>query len=156
MASSYSLAFAVFCLLATFGSRPAYAAPPVDPCSLLTPSQVGDVLGVSVGPGQKVAAKLCQWAAPGQTTGPKLKKVLVTLQDERAFTYAKMPVGHGITKTPVTGIGDDAVYGTTPGVGTTLAVKKGTVAFVVHVTGFTEDETKSKEKTLALEILPKL
>ena len=156
MASRYSIAFAAFCLLVTFGSRATYAAPAVDPCSLLTAAQVGDVLGLSVGPGQKVAAKLCQWSAPGQATGPNGKKVLLTLQDERAFTYAKMPVGHGITKTPVTGIGDDAVYGTTPGLGTTLAVKKGTVAFVVHVTGFSEDEIKAKEKTLALEIIPKL
>lgn len=156
MHSSYSIGFATFFLFATFGSRVTYAAPAVDPCSLLTPSQVGDVLGVSVGPGQKVAGNLCHWSAPGQATGRNGKKVLLTLQDERAFTYAKMPVGHGITKTPVTGIGDDAVYGTTPGVGTTLAVKKGSVAFVVHVTGFTDDEIKAKEKTLALEVLSKL
>jgi hypothetical protein len=156
MAWRYSIAFAVFGLIATLGSRATYAAPPADPCSLLTASQVGDVLGVSVGPGQKVGGKLCQWSAGGQPAGPNGKKVLLTLQDERAFTYAKMPVGHGITKTPVSGVGDDAVYGTTPGVGTTLAVKKGAAAFVVHVTGFSIDDIKAKEKTLALEVLPKL
>ena len=66
-----------------------------------------------------------------------------------------MPTGN-ITKTPVSGIGDDAVYGTTKGVATVLTVKKGDQVFVVRVIGFSEDETKAKEKTLALDVLSKL
>ena len=61
-----------------------------------------------------------------------------------------------ITKTPVTGVGDDAVFGTTQGIGTVLTVKKGDIVFVVHVFGFPDDQTQAKEKALALQILPKL
>jgi hypothetical protein len=105
-----------------------------------------------------IAAKACEWSAPGQPM-PNAKKVTVNVQDARAFESAKMPVGHGITKTPASGIGDDAVYSTTPSLGTVLTVKNGGVAFVVHVYGFPLDqidEIKNKEKTLALEILGRL
>jgi hypothetical protein len=152
---------AVFCVLMAFSPRAAYAAPPSDPCSLLTPAQVSAVLGVNVGEGQRMAPTLCEWSVSGQS-GPGSKKVTVTLQNPQAFAYAKMPVGHGITKTPVSGIGDDAVYGTTPNFAATLTVKKGDVVFAVRVFGFpiaegkSLDEVQAKEKTLALEILSKL
>lgn len=135
--------------------RPAHAAPPADPCSLLTQAQVSAVLGVDAGAGKHMATTICQWAGPGPA-GKNSKTVLLTLQDARVFPYAKAEVGHGIVKTAVTGIGDDAVYGTTPGLATVLTVKKGDVVFVVHVTGFPDEELKAKEKTLALQVLPKL
>lgn len=86
----------------------------------------------------------------------KRKKTHAHLQDPRAFAYAKMPVGHGVNKTPVSGIGDDAVSGTTPGLGTVLTVKKGSVVFVVHVFGFPTDEAEAKEKALAIQVLSKV
>ena len=104
---------------------------------------------------------LCEWSVPGQAA-PGSKKVTVTIQDPRAFEYAKMPVGGGITKTPAGGLGDEAVYGTTPKFAAVLTVKKGDIVFVVHVYGFPIDpgkpleEVQAKEKTLALEILSKL
>jgi hypothetical protein len=113
---SIGLVFRILCVLAACGSYAAYGAPPTDACSLLTPAQVSAVLGAEVEADHQVAAKACQWSAPDQPT-PNAKKVTVILQDERAFAYAKMPVGHGITKTPVSGMGDDAVYGTTPRLG---------------------------------------
>jgi hypothetical protein len=67
-----------------------------------------------------------------------------------------MPAGNGIVKTPSGGIGDDAVYGTSPGASTVLTVKKGEAVFVVHVTGFSENEIKTKEKTLALDVIARL
>jgi hypothetical protein len=149
-----SLAIGVFCFSTLFAGRVAYAAP-ANACSLLTPDQVSAVLGVTVGEGKSVVPKVCQWSVSGQS-----KKVLLTLLDERAFAYAKMPVGHGITKTPVGGIGDEALYGTTPRVATTLSVRKGKSAFTVRVAGFDEtkdiDQIKEKEKTLAEEILSKM
>ena len=75
---------------------------------------------------------------------------------ERAFAYAKMPVGHGITKIRASGIGDEAIWGRTAGYATVLTVKKGSLAFGVHFYGFPNDQIEAKEKTLALEILPKL
>ena len=142
-----------FCIFAS--ARPMYGA--VDPCSLLTPAQVSAVLGVNVGPGKSLVSTICGWAAPNQTPGVAVKKVTITIQKPQAFAYAKMPVNSkAITKTPVSGIGDDAVFGTTSGKFATLTVKKGDVVFGVHVDGFPLDQIEEKEKTLAKEIVTKL
>lgn len=143
-----------------FSSRSAFAAPP-NPCSLLTTAEVSAVLGVNVGAGQNRASTLCEWSEPGKS-GPGGKKVTLTMQEARAFEYAKMQIGGGITKTQASGIGDDAVFGTTPKVAAVLTVKKGDVVFVVRVYGFpidpgkTLEEVQAKEKTLALAIVSKL
>jgi len=136
----------------------ACAAPPTDACSLLTPAQVSAVLGLKVGAGTPLPgnSKPCHWGAAVVMAKGTKKGVMLTLQDPLAFTYAKMPAGHGIVKVPVSGIGDDAVYGTTPGYPTVLTVKKGNVVFVVHVNGFPDDQIKAKEKTLALDVVAKL
>lgn len=136
-------------------TRPMYAA--TDPCSLLTPAQVSAVLGVNVGAGKTLASTVCDWTSPNQAPGVAAKKVTVTLQKPQAFAYAKMPVNSKeITKTPVSGIGDDAVFGATSGKYSSLTVKKGDVVFAVHVFGFPLDQQEDKEKTLAKEILGKL
>jgi len=134
---------------ATFGA-------PTDPCSLLTPAQVGAALGVTVGAGKALAPTLCEWKPEGQS-GPKTPKLDVTIQTPRAFEAAKTQVGGGITKTPVSGVGDEAVSGTTPKFATVLTVKKGDFVFVVHVFPFSDgDEMKAKEKALALQVLAKI
>lgn len=153
---------AIFVLFTFFigGPRVASAAPPTDACSLLTTAQVSAVLGVTAETAKPLAptiTKVCHWGASGTAgKGSSRKGVMLTLQDPKAFAYAKMPVGNGITKVDVSGVGDDAVYGTTPGFPTVLTVKKGDVVFVVHVNGFTDDEIKAKEKTLALDVLARL
>jgi hypothetical protein len=141
-------------IFAISDARAVYAAPPTDACALLTPAQVSAALGASTGAGKSLTSKLCQWGSP-DAYGKKLG-VILTLQNARAFTYAKMQVGDGITKVPVSGVGDDAVYGKTPGYATVLTVKKGDVVFTVHVSGFPDDQIKAKEKTLALDVLGKL
>lgn len=78
-----------------------------------------------------------------------------TLTPIDRFNTAKMPV-EGIAKTPISGVGDDALYVATPGIGTGLIFRKGTSAFDVRVYGLSDEETKSKEKTLALDIIAKL
>ena len=165
MNSKYSVAWVigVLCLLAACDSRAAYGAPPTDPCSLLTPEQVSAVLGVQAGPGKRLASRLCDWRPPGQSMGMKAKSVMITLLDASGFTATKTQLNvQGITKVPVSGIGDEAVYGTTSGLGSTLSVKKGDFYVVVHVNGFPfdkskgADEVEAKEKTLALQILSKL
>lgn len=153
----------VLCLFAACGSRVAYGAPPSDPCSLLTPEQVSAVLGVQVGPGKRLASKLCDWRPAGEQRGMKAKSVMITLLDANGFVATKTQLNvQGITKVPVSGIGDEAVYGTTSGLGSTLSVKKGDFYFVVHVNGFPfdkskgADEVEAKEKTLAQQILSKM
>ena len=97
---------------------------------------------------------MCRWSATDEK-GPK-KSAMLVLQNEQAFAPAKAPVGNGITKVPASGIGDDAVYGTSPDVPTILTVKKGDLTFVIHVSGVPDDQLKTKEKTLALDVLSKL
>ena len=153
---SMALVSGLLCILTVCSSRSVYGAPSSDPCSLLTPAQISAVLGLNVAAGKPLGTKSCDWTAPGQPIGVNAKKVTVTLLGEQGFAHAKMPVNFkGITKTSVSGFGDDAVYGTAAGLGA-LSVKKGNSAFVVHVYGFPLDQIEGKEKTLALEILSKL
>src|SRR5262249_49336674 len=96
----------------------------------------------------------CGWAPPG---GPHIdaKKVTLTLSTPKSFETSKKPM-NGIEKTALNGVGDDALYITTPGMGTGLNVRKGASAFQVRVGGFKPEQEKQIEKALALEILKKL
>ncbi|HUJ32066.1 MAG TPA: hypothetical protein VLY23_12350 [Candidatus Acidoferrum sp.] len=154
-------------LLGSATSRPAHGmppAPPTDACSLLTQARVSAALGVSVGAGQRVvptSPSICGWAQPGDTTHSGKRLVvsiyvpLGKLTPADRFNSAKKPM-QGITKTPVSGVSDDAIYAVTPGFGTGLIFKKGDSAFDVRVYGFSDEQIKEKEKTLALEIIAKL
>jgi hypothetical protein len=142
----------------------AHFAGPTDACALLTGEQVSAVLGVKVGAGQRVAptnALICGWTQPSDTnhTG---KRVALTIYGQlgsrtpaERFATAKTPAPK-IQKTPVAGVGDDAFYATTPGIGTGLIFKKGDSAFDLRVYGFPVEEIKAKEKTLAAAILGKM
>lgn len=149
------LAFGIFCVLVVCGSRAA-SADPSNPCSLLTQDQVSTALGAKVDPGKRTVPKLCEWDVQG-SSGLNAAKLVVTMLTPQGFAGAKAVIGHGITKTPVSGIGDEAVYGTTSNYATVLTVKKGDVYFSVHIYGNKNDEdVKTKEKTLALEIIKNL
>ena len=140
------------------------AAAPTDACVLLTPAQVGAALGVTVGAGQRVTptnALVCGWAQPTDTshTGKRVVLSIYSQLGSRTpadrFATAKTPI-QGVEKTPVAGVGDDAFYATTPGLGTVLIFKKGESAFDLRVYGFPIDEIKAKEKTLAADLIGKL
>jgi hypothetical protein len=151
------IVFSSFFIFALISSHPAYADS--DPCALLTQAQVATATGMNVGPGEHKGAKLCEWPVPNQPNSIEGKKVTLTLQPGLAFNFAKAPTGHGIVKTPVSGLGDDAVYGTTPKYATTLTVKKGDLTFTVHVFGIPQDQTdtiKAMEMVLAKEVLANL
>jgi hypothetical protein len=137
---------------------------PGDACSLLTQARVGAALGVSVGAGQHLTPSsqlTCVWSQPTDPNHSGKRAVLeiigpvgrMTPADR--FTTAKTPVS-GITKTPVTGVGDEAIYLTTPGVGTGLDVKKGSSVILVRVYGFPLDQIKTIEKALAQDALTTL
>ena len=154
-------AFFFCCALSFCSSRPAYAAPGNDPCSLLAQSQVSAVLGVNVEQAQRVAPRICQWSAPNQPNSINAKKVALNISDERAFGYAKVPVVSSVKTMPASHICDDAVYtvtpGVTPGLGTSLFVKKGNSYFILHVYGFPEQtKVMDMEKTLAIQACSKL
>ncbi len=138
-------------------SRSACAAPPGDACSLLTQAEVSAALGISVGAGQHVIASstaMCGWTKAGSSV-PSAKRVTLTLETTTSFSNSKIPM-QGITKTPLSGVGDDALYIDTRGVGAGLQVKKGGAAFSLRVYGFPVDQIKAKEKDLAQKIVGRM
>lgn len=131
----------------------ALAAPPTDACSLVSAAQVSAVLGIHVGPGERVVAtspKLCGFG--GATAA---KRVVTAIITPDMFAHEKHPL-EGIKEEQAAGVGDDAHYMTTPGFGTGLSVLKGSFAFKVRVYGFPVQQVEQKEKMLAQEILAKM
>jgi hypothetical protein len=158
MDSKHRMGFVVgiVCALAACSSRTAYAEAPTDPCALLTPAQVSAVVGVTVGAGQPIGTTGCQWstATQGNPTNAPVRATLA-LWDAAAFADMKTPLP-GFTKTPASGIGEDAVYATARTL-TTLGVKKGNVAFVIRLYGVPgQDKQMATEKALALDVLAAL
>jgi hypothetical protein len=134
--------------------RVASAAP--DPCSLLTQAEVSAALGVSVGAVKPTQGKICRWAAPGGRPG-LTPAVVLTMQDAKAFDFAKSgSKSPNLVKTNVPGVGDDAVINSVGSATALLHVKKGDTYFEVHVYGFSIDQTKTMETTLAKEVVAKL
>jgi hypothetical protein len=159
MNSKLPVILAALIALAVGGTPAAYAAPTTDACSLLTAAQVSAALGVSVEAGKAVDKSFCEWSQQGAASRPKA--VLLTILEPIGnltpvdrFNAAKMPLP-GVVKTPVSGLGDDAVYGGN-NVRVALTVKKGNSAFEIVVSGFPVEESKAKEKAFAQEVLAKL
>jgi hypothetical protein len=127
---------------------------PGDACSLLTQAEVSSVVGAMLSP-RPNGPSLCAWIEPPSPTFAN-KRVEVTLIKPEAFDVAKTPVGK-MTKTQVSGIGDDAYYAEGFGAAT-LSVKKGSAAFVINVKSRTwsTDEMKAMEKALAQKALARL
>ena len=128
-----------------------------DACSLLTTAEVSAALGTTVEAGKRViqsSPRVCGWAPPGgpQIDGKKLTLTLMTLQ---SFETGKKPV-EGIEKSPLNGVGDDAIYIVTKGFGAGLNVKKGNSAFQLRVGGFKPEQEKAIEKALALQVLARM
>ncbi len=127
-----------------------------DACSLLTQAEVAGALGVPVSAAKHLFPNVttsCGWSEPGKAVH-EAKGVVATTEPPEWFANAKQPAA-GITKTPVSGLGDDALYVTTPGIGTGLNVKKGNLVFMLRVYGFAEAQVEAKEKALALRVLAK-
>lgn len=158
----HSLSGSIVCAMVVFSMPMAVsAAPPADACSILTPDQVSKVIGVPVGTGEALGKpNLCGWKESAAKNSSK--RVLLdvftplgSLSPADRFEMTKKPV-QGIPKKPAPGIGDEAVYATTPGAGTGLTVKKGTSVFQIRVYGFPEAQAEALEKTLAFAVLAKL
>jgi hypothetical protein len=155
--SKPALALAVFGAFALVDSRPVYAAPPTDACSLLTLAQVSAVLGIPVTTTTPNPKKLCLWSAQGKPGGAKT--VTLTFWNPAAFP-SKTAALPGSIIIPLSGVGDDAVYTGFQNAGESQAfklfVKKSGTVFSITVFGFPVDQAKEKEKTLALNVLGKL
>jgi hypothetical protein len=138
----------------TFGGA-AKAASISDACSLLTPAQVSAVLNMPVAAGKYSlphSTKDCDWPPSG---GPvPLKSVFVEVSNSNHWAMVKMTVPK-VVKTPVSGIGDDAVYIATQ-TNTALFVRKGDFMFQVRVYGYPPEDIRAKERTLAQDVLANL
>lgn len=159
--TSFTIVASCLILFAAFAAQSLNAAPPSDACSLLTQAQVSSILGMPVDAGQHLVPNIlsiCGWG----NTGPNGKHVVLSIYTQKGsltpvqrFNTAKTPI-KGITKTSVSGVGDDAISATTPGFGTGLIFRKCDAAFDLRVYGFPLDQLNAKEKTLALGITAKL
>ena len=140
---------------------PLMAHAETDACTLLTPAQVGAVVG-AVSDGTHVTptfVKTCTWTPSG-----KSKVVSVTLNLQTAAFYdggkqhattAAVAVAKGMEMKPAS-IGDDAYYFVT-GDQTALFVKKGAVSFKVAVYArIPVEEKEAMELKLAKEVVAKL
>ncbi len=175
MSMKTTVALTLVAFLTLFTATSAFAAAD-DSCSLLTQAQVSSVLGVSVGAGQHPSEEMhvppsnpaidrlaCAWSEPGKNSliakrvTLNIFGMIGSLTPVERFNNAKMPI-RGITKTAVTGVGDDAFYMVSQS-RVTLHVKKGNSVFEMMVGGFHAqqlEQVKTMEKTLAQDALGKL
>ena len=121
---------AVFVALLANGARVAGAQAPSNPCSPVSTAQVTNALGEAVADGKQQNAKTCAWVADV----PKHEIVSLMFSPPGDWDTRKTRQMVGVTKTPVSGIGDDAFFETAANFGT-LYVKKGSVTFMVRVYG---------------------
>jgi hypothetical protein len=147
---SMVLVVGIVCGLAAGGSRPAYAETPPAPCALLTVDEVSAALGAKVSAGDPIATTGCSWTVSSPHT-----IVTVSLWPVHGFADMKMPLPN-MTKTSVSGVGDEAVL-TTVGNFTSLSVKKGNVVFIVKVYGVPDlNKQTTIEETLARAVAGRL
>jgi hypothetical protein len=136
--------------LATGGFGPAYAETPPAPCTLLTVDEVSAALGAKAGPGAPIATTGCSWTVPN----PHMI-VTVSLWPGDAFASMKTPLPK-VTKTPVSGLGDDAVLANIANF-MSLSVKKGSVVFMIKVYGVPDPAKQTSiAETLASAVVGRL
>jgi hypothetical protein len=141
---------------------PMVAHAETDACTLVTPAQVGAVVGGAVSDGTHVTptfVKTCTWTPSGKS---KVVSVTLNLQtaafhdgSKRQATMAAAAGGKGTEMKPA-GVGDDAYYFVT-GDQAALFVKKGAVSFKVAVYAkLPVEEKEAMEIKLAKEVVAKL
>ncbi|HEV2702631.1 MAG TPA: hypothetical protein VGV09_13430 [Steroidobacteraceae bacterium] len=130
--------------------------PPKDPCSVLTTEQVSAALEGKVTAGEHVVATLCEWKPADQTPGARPKRLTLGFLSASAWEQTKAPRAtmRSITRSPVEGLGEEAVFSSSP-VTCTLQVKKGAAVLDIHLYGVPPDQAKIKEIALARSALAK-
>ncbi len=116
--------------LTLFCVRGAHAQAPADPCAQVTPAQVSDALGETVDAGKKSSTATCTWVADK----PVHQVVTLMYSPPGDWASRKARQTPGITKSSVSGVGDDAIAETLGNL-TTLFVKKRNTTFMVRVYG---------------------
>ncbi len=130
-----------------------------DACTLLTQQQVTDAAGVDMASGEPLvptSTRICTWSEAGSDSADS-QQVTLTLLKATEFENGKTPPS-GFEVTPAQGIGDEAYYVTSSGLGTRFNVKQGDLLFQLKVgsisgKGQTVDGLETIEKTLAMDVL---
>ena len=131
------------------------AAGSVDPCSLLTQSEVDAAAGQSLGQGRRAGAlQVCQWS-----TSDFAASVELDVGDWSAIKAKSAVTGQ--TLTPVPGLGDEAWSFNVAGNAAQLYVRKGSVGFQLAFSGGQDidslpDLGLAREKALAAAVLGRL
>lgn len=159
MSSRYLVALGAASFLLCATAMPSTARADTDACTVLTPTQVGKAVGVTVAAGTHVTptfVRTCTWKASGSA---KVKFVTLYLQTAAAYDGGKRmaaemaAAGAGVKPAAV---GDDSYYFVT-GSQAGLLVKKGNASFKVSVYATLPVEQKeAMELTLAREVVAKL
>ena len=137
------------------------ASPAQNACSLLTTSEVGGLLGVTVNPGNGPLPTLCQWreqAKPGNPiliadlNGPDIR-LFNSTKSAASFTHS--------TLRPVSGYGDEAFFlykKVGRNVSDVFWFRKGDQAFNVRIWGrqISDSQREAKELAIAQHVLAKL
>jgi hypothetical protein len=142
-----------------------------DACKLLTAAQVSAVLGVAVDEGDYNIpghTQLCVWRERGKSAGIA-QNVQVHFLTARQYD---LPKTGPFAKGPEGGLGDEAYWALTPGIGYTLSIKKGSTYIRVQSRPIPEgmarrsdtpadkakweEREKTVEKAIAAEVLKKL
>jgi hypothetical protein len=170
MQSGISAMMRVSAVVAALASAGVAAA--ADACQLLTAAQVSSALGVEVDPGSPSIPnhpEHCIWREHGKEQA-LAKNLQLSLLTDRQYEMGKTALPN-IPKTPESGIGDEAYFAKTPGIGFILTVKKGSTYFRVQarpIPGFShnkgtaaeeqalDERYKSVERTIAHEVLKKI
>jgi hypothetical protein len=139
-------------IFAAFVTPRAVAQSSSTPCSLLTSAQVSAAVGATVGNGEPIATTGCTWSwGHARTT--------LSLWDANKWDQMKSAALPGVTKSSVSGLGDDA-FSATLGTGKQFAVlnvKKGPTVYIFKVYGVdSPSDQLSIEKTLAADTLATL
>jgi len=102
-----------------------------DACNLLSAAQVSTILGVQVDEGAYSLpghSQFCIWREHGKSEGIA-QNVQLNILTSRQYEAAKTgPFAKG----PESGVGGEAYWGYTPGIGFTLSVKKGSTYYRVQ------------------------
>ncbi len=148
-------------------SQGAVGASP-EACGVLTQSEVTAALGVAVDAGERLMPndmRFCTWREHGKDR-MQARNVQVSFISERQYDVGKTPVP-SITKTPESGLGDEAYFSKGKGMVFNLSVKKGDSYFRVMVrsnpdvlvkgsSAASDEKDKEIDRAIAREILKKL
>ena len=135
----------------------ASAVEPPDACSLLSTQEVATALGVEVDAGTKIAPGACRWNGRAKRPGDDVAMLRINYTTARSFEIGKTPLS-GYTKTPESGVGDDAYSVDRGGHDPTLSVKKGSAVVIifVEIPKTSLEQTKAVERKVALNVVEKL